>query len=80
VHRYDNSVYYRRIKRETWRLLRALGRRASIAQSISEAFVRTRLTGEEQTALLQETFAHASELGWLCPIQEDDEKINGLPI
>jgi len=80
VHRYDNSVYYRRIKREAWRLLRAIGRGASIAESIPEAFVRTRLTGDEQTALLQETFAHASELGWLCPIQEDDERINGLPI
>jgi hypothetical protein len=80
VHRYDNSVYYRRIKREAWRLLRAIGRGASIAESIPEAFVRTRLTGEEQTALLQETFAHASELGWLCPIEEDDEKINGLVI
>ena len=80
VHRYDNSVYYRRIKREAWRLLRALGRGASIAESIPEAFVRTRLTGEAQTALLQETFAHASELGWLCPIQEDDVKINGLPM
>jgi putative DNA-binding protein len=80
VHRYDNSVYYRRIKREAWRLLRALGRGASIAESITEAFVRTQLTGEEQTALLRETFAHASELGWLCPMQEDDEKISGLPI
>jgi hypothetical protein len=80
VHRYDNSVYYRRIKREAWRLLRALGRGTSIAESIPEAFVRTRLTGEEQTTLLQETFAHASELGWLCPIPEDDEKINGLAI
>jgi hypothetical protein len=80
VHRYDNSVYYRRIKPEEWRLLRALGRGASIAESITEAFVRTRLTGEEQTALLQKTFAHASELGWLCPMQEDDEKISGLLI
>jgi Putative DNA-binding domain len=80
VHRYDNAVYYRRITREAWKLLRALGRGASIAESISEAFVRTRLTGEEQTALLQETFAHASELGWLCPMQEDDGKISSLPI
>jgi putative DNA-binding protein len=70
VHRYDNSVYYRRITREAWRLLRALGEGASIAESITEAFVKTRLTGEQQTALLQETFAHASELGWLCPTQE----------
>jgi hypothetical protein len=80
VHRYGNSVYYRRIRREAWRLLRALGRGASIAESIPEAFVRTPLTGEEQTALLRETFAHASELGWLCPIQKDDEKVRGLPI
>jgi len=74
VHRYDNSVYYRRIAREAWRLLRALSRGASIAESITEAFVRTRLSGEEQTALLQETFAHASELGWLCPFQDDSEE------
>lgn len=70
VHRYDNSVYYRRIAREAWRLLRALSRGASIVESITEAFVRTRLSGEEQTALLQETLAHVSELGWLCPFQD----------
>jgi hypothetical protein len=78
VHRYDNSVYYRRVERETWMLLKALGGGASITESIAQAFAKTRLAGEEQTALLQETFAHASELGWLCPAQKDREKIDGL--
>jgi hypothetical protein len=59
-------------------LLKALGGGASITESIAQAFAKTRLEGEEQTALLQETFAHASELGWLCPVQKDCEKIAGL--
>ena len=80
VHRYDNSVYYRRIAREAWKLLRALGRGASIAESITEAFVRTRLSGVQQTALLQETFAHASELGWLCPFHDDSGEPNDLVV
>lgn len=75
VHRFDNSVYYRRMERESWMLLHALDRGASIAESITEAFTKSRLTGQEQASLLQETFAHASELGWLCPIHVDDTKI-----
>lgn len=74
VHRYDDSVYYRRIERATWMLLKALSCGASIAESIDEAFAHSRMKDDERTSFLQETFAHASELGWLCPHQEDMEK------
>lgn len=66
VHRFEDTVYYRRIERETYLLLSALNTGASIAEAIAQAFADTQLTGEEQAALLQEAFAHASELGWLC--------------
>jgi Putative DNA-binding domain len=67
VHRFDDSVYYRRVERETLLLFRALRAGASIAEAIAQAFAKTRSTDEEQAALLRESFAHASELGWLCP-------------
>jgi hypothetical protein len=67
VHRFDDSVYYRRVERETLLLFRALRAGASIAEAIAQAFAKTQSTDEEQAALLRESFAHASELGWLCP-------------
>lgn len=66
VHRFDDSVYYRRIERETFLLFRALRMGASIAQAVAQAVAKTHLTDEEQAALIQESFALASELGWLC--------------
>jgi hypothetical protein len=67
VHRFNDSVYYRRVERETLLLFRALRAGATIEKAIAQAFAKTRSTDEEQAALLRESFAHASELGWLCP-------------
>jgi hypothetical protein len=78
VHRFDDSVYYRRVERETLLLFSALRAGASIAEAIGQAFAETRLASEEQAALLRESFAHASELGWLCPPPEGSEEIRGL--
>lgn len=66
VHRYENSVYYRRIDREQFRLLSALQRGASLGAALESAFVESALSSEEQAAKIQEYFAHASELGWFC--------------
>jgi hypothetical protein len=66
VHRYENSVYYRRIDRENFLLLAALQQGASLGESLTAAFRKSKLAPEEQAARIQEYFAHASELGWLC--------------
>lgn len=66
VHRYDNSVYYRRIDREAFLLLSALSMGDSIATAISIAFARSRLGPDKQISKVHEYFAHASELGWFC--------------
>jgi hypothetical protein len=66
VHRYDDSVYYRRVDREAFLLLRSLRDGGSIAEAIEAAFDGSKLSPEEQAGKIQEYFAHAAELGWFC--------------
>jgi hypothetical protein len=66
VHRFDNSVYYRRIDREAYLLLSALQRRRTLGEAMDAAFADSKLQPEEQAAKIQESFAHAAELGWFC--------------
>jgi hypothetical protein len=60
-------VYYRRIERETFQLLRALRDGASVAEAAAQAFEASKLTPAGQADCLRESFSLASELGWLCP-------------
>jgi hypothetical protein len=66
VHRFDNSVYYRRIDREAFLLLSALQQQNTLGESMELAFTDSKLSPEEQAQKIQECFAHASELGWFC--------------
>jgi Putative DNA-binding domain len=76
VHRFDDSVYYRRINREAFLLLSALRSGASVSEAVTRAFEKTKLNAEEQANVLRESFAHASELGWFClPEAEEDSKV-----
>ncbi|TCK69753.1 DNA-binding domain-containing protein [Acidipila rosea] len=72
VHRYDDSVYYRRLEKETFLLLEGLRLGASVAAAASQAFAKSKLTPDAQALLLQQSFAHASQLGWLCPLPGTD--------
>jgi hypothetical protein len=66
VHRFDNSVYYRRIDRETFLLLSAVRDGNSIAEAINKAFLESGLQPREQAVKIRDYFAHASELGWFA--------------
>ena len=66
VHRYDNSVYYRRIDRENFRLLSALQKGVPLGEALENAFPNGHFSADEQAARIQGYFAHASELGWFC--------------
>ena len=75
VHRFEDSVYYRRIARETFLLLTALGSGASVSEAIAQAFQRTKLNAQARAHVLRDSFAHASELGWFCShFAEDDSE------
>src|ERR1700730_5456053 len=66
VHRFEDSVYYRRIDREEFLLLADLREGDSIATAIERAFEGSKLALELQAARVQDYFAHAAELGWFC--------------
>jgi hypothetical protein len=72
VHRFDDSVYYRRIDRETFLLLSTLHSGATVSKAVALAS-ETKLNAEANANLLRESFALASALGWLCPPYAEDE-------
>jgi hypothetical protein len=66
VHRYDNSVYYRRIDREAFLLLRSIQSGEPLGFAIETSFQESTYSAEDQVGKIQEYFAHAAELGWFC--------------
>jgi hypothetical protein len=67
VHRLEGVVYYRAIDHEAYLLLEALRDGASIEAAIGKAFERSKLSEKKQASRMQLYFAHATELGWICP-------------
>ena len=65
VHRYQDSVYYRRIDHEAFLLLSAIQEGEPITSVVDRAMRASELPALEQAAKIREYFAHASELGWL---------------
>ena len=66
VHRADNSVYFRRLEREEFLMLRALGEGKPLGPAIESAFRDSELPAAEQPAKVKHWFQHAAALGWFC--------------
>jgi len=66
VHRFDYSVYYKRLEREAYVTLRALGNGSSLGVALAEAFAGSSIPEQEQPSRVQEWFATWAELGWFC--------------
>jgi len=64
LHRQENSVYYKRLEREDFRLLRSLIAGDSISRAIELALEGSSLPEEAHGAFLQEAFASWTKLGW----------------
>ena len=65
VCRFEDSVYYRRLDRENFRLLSAIREGHSIATMVDQAFVGSRMKPRQQATKIKEYLAYASELGWV---------------
>jgi len=71
IHRIDNSVYFRRLEREEFSILRSLQRGRALEQAIVAGFrarrapVEPRL--EDRAAQVSLWFQHWSSLGWFVP-------------
>jgi hypothetical protein len=66
VHRYDDSVYHRRLMRVQFRLLSALRDGHTIEAAAGHALEGAKLASQQGAAAIQEIFALASQLGWIA--------------
>ena len=66
VHRVDDSVYFRRIEREEFVILRALGDGKSLGKAIEAAFRKSRVPSAERAESVRKWFQNWAALGWFC--------------
>jgi hypothetical protein len=66
VHRFEESVYYRRVGREAFVMLSALKAGRALGEAIEMAFGARAVSEEERVTVIRDCFAHAAELGWFC--------------
>jgi hypothetical protein len=66
VHRWDFTVYYRRLTSEEFRLLEALRNGSTFGEAIDTAFADSSLSIEETQQLIETSFRTWAELGCLC--------------
>ena len=66
VHRVDDSVYFRRIEREEFVILRALRDGRSLGNAIEAAFRKSRVPSGERSESVRKWFQNWAALGWFC--------------
>jgi hypothetical protein len=64
VHRYQNSVYYKRLEREDFLMLEALGAGLGLGEAIEAAFQGSAIAEDDRPGFLQEAFQSWSMMGW----------------
>ncbi|MBT9329911.1 HvfC/BufC family peptide modification chaperone [Paracidobacterium acidisoli] len=64
VHRHQNSVYYKRLQREEYRLLESLLNGRPLGEALDYAFTGSEIPEEERSSFLQQAFSTWAVLGW----------------
>lgn len=73
VHRFEDTVYYRRLAEEDYRLLLALQQGVALGDAIDRAFDGSLIPEVERPAYLQSAFAYWTSMGWFCTAPTDQE-------
>ncbi|MGC1463522.1 MAG: DNA-binding domain-containing protein [Terracidiphilus sp.] len=66
AHRVDNSVFYRRLKREEFLTLTAIRHGLPLAEALADGFADSRIPEPRRALCVREWFATWAELGWIC--------------
>ncbi len=76
VHRFEDTVYYRRLAAEDYRLLLALQQGVALGDAIDIAFDGSSIPEHEQPTYLQSAFAYWTTMGWFCtpPVDREGER------
>jgi len=74
VHRFEYSVYYKRLEREAYLALFALSTGKTLGDALTEAFEGSGIPESEQPQRVQDWFALWAELGWFCRYADSSRK------
>jgi hypothetical protein len=66
VHRSEGLVYFKRLERETYALLRSLQQGKPLSEAIESSVEWSKSSVEHVTSQLRDWFANWSSLGWFC--------------
>lgn len=66
VHRHQDTVYYKRLAREDYQLLRSLEGGAALGDAIDAAFTGSSIAEADRPGHLQSAFHYIMQMGWLC--------------
>ena len=66
AHRLDFSVYYRRLEREEFLTLDALGQGRPLGEAMEAGFAESAIPEKRRVARVQGWFGTWAELGWIC--------------
>ena len=66
VHRHDHFVYYKRLDREEYLLLRSLEREQPLGEALDQAFQSSAIPEMDRPGQVQAWFQNWAELGWFC--------------
>lgn len=66
VHRMDDSVYYRRLAADEYRILQSIRARVPVGRALAKCVKESSLAPGELQRNLEKWFAAWAELGWLC--------------
>ncbi len=66
VHRFEDSVYYKRLQREAFQMLSAIAKQQPLEEGLAGAFAGSSTSEEARLTLLQQWFQNWAELGWFC--------------
>jgi hypothetical protein len=66
VHRFDHSVYYKRLGPEAYSMLRSLSAGHSLGDAVAEAFADSSMADADKPHRVREWFSNWAELGWFC--------------
>ena len=74
VHRLDDSVYFRRLEREEFLILKELRAGKTLSRAVESALRKSSIAAEDRPAQIQTWFQTWSTLGWFCRSSATPEK------
>jgi len=66
VHRHEDTVYYKRLSREDYLLLKAFEAESTLSDAIDAAFADSSIGEANRPAHIQSAFHYLMQMGWLC--------------